>query len=310
MNNQKIIKSNKNIRRWVIVSVFVLAVFILMSSQADAKIVVGGDREFRDDVNDCLTTYRNTPGVVGDVIRELENSENTHTISEGDEWENTPSNQDNAFDGTGTGSETRISKEKLEELKQRIDALKDKDFCTAFLHEMWHAVEADRGEWSDDKQNDVFEDEIQATIFQNFIHAIRGVSPRTTYGGNDISQYLLITDHERETLEESAGDSEPVASPEPEPEPEQEEVSTSVSTSYEHVVPGEYSEIYATITTQPGATVEATLSGPGVSSAASQVQTADGEGVARLTWRIVSYGSYNLSGTANGASFSSSVSVE
>ncbi len=220
MNNQKIIKNKKNIWHWVTVSTLVLVALILMSPQADARIVVGGDREFRDDVNECLATYRNNPGIVGDVIRELENSGNTHTISEGDEWENTPSSQENAFNGTGTGSETRISKEKLEEFKQGIDELKDKDFCTAFLHEMWHAVDADRGGWSDDTQDGALKDEIEATMFQNFIHAIRGVSPRTTYGGNDISQYLLIDDHEIETPEESAGDSEPAAIPEPEPEPE------------------------------------------------------------------------------------------
>lgn len=174
---------------------FMIGMFVAFSSQADARIVVEGDREFTDEINNCLNTYRNAPGTVGDAIKELENSPNTHKISESPDWENTADDGTKARDGAGTGSHTRVSKEELDKLIEGIEELKNKDFCTAFLHEMWHAVDADRGTWSDIKKNNVWEDEIEATAFQNFIHAIRGVPPRTSYGP-DISEFLLLTDKE------------------------------------------------------------------------------------------------------------------
>ena len=63
--------------------VWTIAFFLLFSGQAGASIVVDGSREFRDGVNECLNTYRNAPGIVGDVIRELEKSDNEHRIPVG-----------------------------------------------------------------------------------------------------------------------------------------------------------------------------------------------------------------------------------
>ena len=285
---------------WIVPLVLATAVLLFLSPQADASIVVDGDTKFTDDVNECLDTYKNVPGIVSDVIRELENSDNEHRITNSPDWSNTVNDADDAFDGTGTGTVTRVDKKELETYKESFEELENKDFCTALLHELWHAVDADRGEWTTDELGGVKRNEIEATIFQNFVHAIRGVDPRTAYGGTDISDYVLIGEDRTEEIIE-----------EPEPEPESEpKTETSISTSYNHVAPGVYSEVYATVMASPGSTVQATLTGPGVSGPPTQTVIADGEGVARFTWRIVSYGNYTVSGIAGGNSFSSGVSVQ
>lgn len=140
-------------------------------------------------------------------------------------------------------------------------------------------------------------------MFQNFIHAIRGVAPRTVYDSSDISEYLLLTDREREEIEQKPAG-------EPIPSITEEKTEIKVSTNYEHVAPGKYSEIYVIVTANPGPAVRATLSGPGVDSSATQNQTADDEGVVNFTWHIISYGTYNVSGTVNGESFNSSINVK
>ncbi|GEM_PF-3558498 len=193
MSKENIIQYNKILHRFVFVGL-VFTVFISWGSHAYAKIVVEGDQKFKDDIQACLNMYRNTEGIVGDVIKELENTKNTHKISESPDWENSANNDAKAKDGTGTGSHSRVSKEELEKIKKNVPELANKDFCTALLHELWHAVEADRGQWSDTKKDEVWEDEIQATIFQNFIHAIRGVEARTMYGGVDIFKYLGLAE--------------------------------------------------------------------------------------------------------------------
>ncbi len=176
-------------------AIAMVGAFTLFIPGAEAKITVEGNREFTDDVNGCLNTYRNTPGVVGDVIKELEKSSKVHKITESPDWENVANDDAKSKNGTGTGTTTKVSKTELEEIKKTIPELANKDFCTAFLHELWHAVDADRGGWSDAKKNNVWEDEIEATRFQNFIHALRGVPPRTSYGA-DISEFLMLTDFE------------------------------------------------------------------------------------------------------------------
>jgi hypothetical protein len=280
---------------------FLLAVFAIASgtlffgSDAYARVAVEGSREFTDDVNGCLNTYRNSPGVVGDVIRELERSQKEHKIMNSPDWNNSVNNGENAMNGTGTGTVTRVDKAELEKYKKSFPELKDKDFCTALLHELWHAVDADRGEWASEKQAGVDRDEIEATMFQNFVHAIRQVPPRIAYGGVDISAFVL------------RGDDKPkeVVKP-PEPEPKKE---IRVATSYNHVAPGQYSEVYAAVTASPSAAIQAVLSGPGVASAASQTVTAGADGTAKFTWRIVSYGTYTLNGTAGGEKFGATVNV-
>lgn len=180
---------NRNkITFYSIASPFLAAAFLfIMSPQAHAKINVMGEREFVDGVNECLNTYRNDPGIVGDVIKELEKSDYEHRIINSPDWTNTVNNADNAFNGKGCGTVTKVDKTELEKYKKAFPELANKDYCTAILHELWHAVDSDRGEWSTDRENGVKKNEIEATIFQNFVHAIRGVDPRTSYAGVDIA---------------------------------------------------------------------------------------------------------------------------
>ncbi|MDX1607741.1 MAG: hypothetical protein R3251_00825 [Candidatus Spechtbacterales bacterium] len=322
-------------KKLLMFTAFFIAIFLVWSPSANASIVVEGDLEFRDEINDCLNTYRDVPGIVGDAIKELEESEHEHKIINSPSWNNSPNDVDEATGGSGSGTVTRVDKDRLEELIEQIEELENKDFCTALLHELYHALDADRGTRTshDVRIDGVKRNEVEATLFQNFIHAIRGVPPRTHYG-DDISEHVVIGDEEAAEVNDiesqiliEVDEDEPEADTETEEEeqpqsPQQEEEESDqiteeeeqapaeVGMSFEHVVPGEYSEVYVTIQTSPGANVEATLSGPGVDSQATQTSTADGSGVARFTWRIISFGTYTVSGNASGAKFSSSVSVQ
>jgi len=186
----------RNTWRVIVTAVLVIAAFVIRSPHADASIVVEGDDAFKESISECLDTYRNAEGIVGEVIRELEDSDNEHKIVQSPDWSSAPNDWLAAQDGTGTGTETRVDADALEGYKEDIPALKDKDFCTGLLHELWHAIDSDRGTRSPsaDKLGGVKRNEVEATIFQNFIHAIRGVAPRTVYGGVDISEFVLIGD--------------------------------------------------------------------------------------------------------------------
>jgi len=185
----------------ILVGTFAVLVFLLaLPSFADAKVTVVGDRAFADDINNCFNTYRNVEGVVGEVIRELENSEHEHQILNSPKWNNTSNDLEAATGGSGSGTVTRVNRAELEKIVKEVESLKHKDFCTALLHELWHAVDADRGTRTphSDKVDGVKRNELEATAFQNLIHAIRGVPPRTTYGGVDLSKHLVLTDAEEE----------------------------------------------------------------------------------------------------------------
>ncbi len=79
---------------------------------------------------------------------------------------------------------------------------------------------------------------------------------------------------------------------------------------YEHVKPGEYSEIYADITAKPVVYVSLTITGPGIIGNSAKSGTTDGEGYIGFTWQINRYGDYMINGTAGGQSISSSISVK
>jgi len=297
--NTQTIQLQKSVVRGIVLAT---AIFFLWSTAAQASIVVEGDRAFTDEVNNCFATYGDTPGIVGDVIKELQNSAFEHKIIDSPDWTNAPNDVDEATGGSGSGSVTRVNPEKLKDYVSRLESLKNKDFCTALLHEMWHAVDNNRGTRTphDHKIDGAKETEIEATLFQNFIHAIRGVPPRTLYGGIDISGHVVIG-HGDEIHEAEAEESEPEESTET-------EVGTEMS--FAHVKPGEYSEVYLTVATTPGVTIDVTLKGPGVDGEPSQSQNADGAGVAKFTWKIVSYGVYTIEGASAGAPFTDSVSVQ
>lgn len=175
------------------ITLFLLAVAVIFvfTPKTYAKIVVDGNRQFTDGVNECLNKYRNVPGIVGDSIKELENSKHVHKIINSPDWSNTPNSNDVL--SKGDGSVTRVDKAELEVYKKKFSELKNKDFCTALLHELRHAVDANGGTWSaeGDDLGGINKNEIKATIFQNLVHALRGVPPRTSYGGVDISGYVL-----------------------------------------------------------------------------------------------------------------------
>ena len=64
--------------------------------------------------------------------------------------------------------------------------------------------------------------------------------------------------------------------------------------SFAHVEPGVSSEVYLSVNgVTPGAVIESTLTGPAVSSAATQVAVADEFGVLHYTWKITQFGMYN-----------------
>jgi hypothetical protein len=66
-----------------------------------------------------------------------------------------------------------------------------------------------------------------------------------------------------------------------------------IEMTYAHVKPGQYSEVYASVTAKPGETVVGRLAGPAVNPPADQKIVADENGVAYFTWRIFQYGIYH-----------------
>lgn len=84
----------------------------------------------------------------------------------------------------------------------------------------------------------------------------------------------------------------------------------AVEMAFDHVKPGEYSEVYAVIMTTPGNEVTAQLGGPAVDFKGTQHVIADDNGQAHFTWKIYQYGEYSVSGAdEGGAGFTGSVTV-
>lgn len=83
----------------------------------------------------------------------------------------------------------------------------------------------------------------------------------------------------------------------------------TIETSFAHVKPGEYSEVYAAVHVSPGTEVCLSLTGPGVSDSKTKVVVADDNGQAYFTWKIVSYGTYNVSGACGDVDVSGTVVV-
>jgi hypothetical protein len=67
----------------------------------------------------------------------------------------------------------------------------------------------------------------------------------------------------------------------------------AVTLTFEHVAPGEYSELYVTVTGRPGSYVKMDVSGPDIPPQAERAETFVGkEGYTTLTYRISKYGEY------------------
>jgi len=65
-----------------------------------------------------------------------------------------------------------------------------------------------------------------------------------------------------------------------------------VELAFEHVSPGEYSEVYGAVRGIPGETVVVELSGPGVMNTNKKEVVIGEEGYTNVTWRITQYGTY------------------
>lgn len=126
---------------------------------------------------------------------------------------------------------------------------------------------------------------------------------------NEIRQYALQRIQALGgTLPE--GEVPPTSTPQPQQDGGGSEADFSVSGSFAHTQPGVQSEVYVDIRGEPGASVSATLSGPGVKGSSSKSGTIGADGRLRLTWTIDQFGSYTASGTVGGQSFSTSINVQ
>lgn len=70
-----------------------------------------------------------------------------------------------------------------------------------------------------------------------------------------------------------------------------------VEMAFAHTNPGVSSEVYVSVTTEPGREVEVKLVGPAIEPPSRQVLTADENGVAYFTWTIYQYGQYIANAT-------------
>lgn len=117
---------------------------------------------------------------------------------------------------------------------------------------------------------------------------------------------------EWETLENSGTSLEPMTDTEVEGligENTDQTPPATIETSFDHVAPGEYSEVYAAVTVPSGTDVCLTLTGPGVADSKTKVVTSDDNGQAYFVWKINSYGTYNVSGACGDVDVSSTVVV-
>jgi len=85
-------------------------------------------------------------------------------------------------------------------------------------------------------------------------------------------------------------------------------VTSTAKMTFNHVAPGQYSEVYMDITGAPGAQANVTLSGPAVEKPGAS-GTVGSNGTLRLTWRIYQYGTYNASGTVGNSQVTGSTTV-
>ncbi len=67
---------------------------------------------------------------------------------------------------------------------------------------------------------------------------------------------------------------------------------TGVELTFNHVSPGEYSEVYGAVRGIPGETVVVELSGPGVMNTNKKEVVIGDDGYTKVIWRINQYGSY------------------
>ena len=66
----------------------------------------------------------------------------------------------------------------------------------------------------------------------------------------------------------------------------------TIGMAFEHVAPGEYSEVYVSVSGEPGEGISVVLTGPSIEPPAEQLVFADENGRAHFTYRIYEYGEY------------------
>lgn len=115
----------------------------------------------------------------------------------------------------------------------------------------------------------------------------------------------------------------PEPSEEPTPEPTEEPITeeqenrnlvtdflNAIETSFAHVAPGEYSEIYVSVQSlEPGTDVTAVLNGPAVNPPNTQSARADEFGNVHFTFRIFQFGTYSAQVSAPGADRSHTIPI-
>ena len=73
-----------------------------------------------------------------------------------------------------------------------------------------------------------------------------------------------------------------------------------LDTSFSHVKPGVYSEVYLTVRNlAPGEPITFELSGPAVDSVSKQTLTADNNGEVSFVWKITDFGVYTAASVEN-----------
>ncbi len=80
--------------------------------------------------------------------------------------------------------------------------------------------------------------------------------------------------------------------------------------SFEHTEPGVFSTVFLDITGEPGATVEAILTGPAVAGTPTREITLESDGTGRIQWQINRFGTYLVTGSVDGKKISDSVTVK
>ncbi len=80
--------------------------------------------------------------------------------------------------------------------------------------------------------------------------------------------------------------------------------------SFEHTEPGAYSTVFLDITGEPGATVEATLTGPAVAGTPTREIILESDGTGQIQWQINQFGRYLATGNVDGEKISDSVTVK
>ncbi|MDH5597008.1 MAG: hypothetical protein OEY44_02795 [Candidatus Peregrinibacteria bacterium] len=82
-----------------------------------------------------------------------------------------------------------------------------------------------------------------------------------------------------------------------------------IEMAYNHTSPGQYSEVYVSVTHLPKTDITVQLKGPAVDAPAKQVIMTDEDGVAHFTFKIFSYGKYDATITLEGSETAHTKSV-